>query len=88
MKVLLLIPIIFLLYIIYSVTRMFIDPDYRDRMEKQAYRYRNRRRSSSYDHWYKESHNHIHGMFKYRQRDAYARRQADKELRKYIKSIK
>lgn len=90
MKVLLLIPLLFLLYIIYAVTRMFIDPDYRDRMEKEAYRQKSRHRhkSSSYDHWYNKSYDHIHGMFKHRKRDAYARRQADKELRKYIKSIK
>lgn len=44
MSTLLLLIIIFTLYIIYSVTRMFIDPDYRDRMEKEAYRYRNRHR--------------------------------------------
>ena len=56
--------------------------------EQEANQQKNRRRSSSYDHWYQESYNHIHGVFKHRKRDAYARRQADKELRKYIKSIK
>ena len=78
---------LFILYIIYAIIRMAIDPQYRDKVEQEAYKQK-KRRSSSYDHWYKESHNHIHGVFKHRKRDAYARRQADKELRKYIKSIK
>lgn len=85
----LLIPLtLFVLYIIYAIIRMAIDPEYRDKVEQEANRQKKPRHSSSYDHWYKESHNHIHGAFKHRKRDAYARRQADKELRKYIKSIK
>ena len=89
MKIILILIALFILYIIYATIRMAIDPEYRDKVEQETNRQKSRRHSSNrYHYWYNKSHDHIHGMFKYSKRDTYARRQADKELRKYIKSIK
>ena len=44
--------------------------------QKQAYK-------SRYNYWFNKSYDHIDGMFKYGERDAYARKHAQEDLDKY-----
>ena len=39
--------------------------------------------NSRYNYWFNKSYDHINGMFKYGERDAYARKNAQEDLRKY-----
>ena len=49
-------------------------------MEKRE---RKRIYNSRYNYWFNKSYDHINGMFKYGERDAYARRHAQEDLEKY-----
>lgn len=71
------------LFCLYKIIFCPTEQDKKELKEHMEKRERKRIYNSRYNYWFNKSYDHINGMFKYGERDAYARRHAQEDLEKY-----
>lgn len=68
------------LFCLYNIIFHPTEHDKEELKEHMKKRELKKRYKRSYNYWFNKSYDHIDGMFKYGERDAYARRHASKDI--------